>query len=388
MRVGNADTVIVTHLIPLMRSSLIVVPLIAVLSGCSGESGFSVNDSLSNDGPGGGNLNNGLSGRIYIGDSGSFLDLRSGQTIELGGSWLSPSMDGLEYVSVDEDFERRDVPDCNFSQEFDQVSIYDAASGEVNDRFSLPADIWDVRLSPNRQWVGAFYEDDTVCFNEEKQFTVFSRTGEVIIRAAPDVIRSFDWLPDNRLVISSRGGISVEETAGTLRFRQIADLNGIFGLPSKLSVDPTGTRVLFEMWTASPNFLSTVRYREATVWSVNIDGSDLRERVTSTNALQPDANTDPRVNAPTWSPDGNWFLVTEGYVSGGVIDGSTVQPGVIPINNNGITYVVSADAEPLDLPDDANTGEAARPLIGALGNGGVGPIRLEPFGRHAWVPSP
>lgn len=372
------------RLVQISAASFFTLFLVA----CSSDLERDFNSSARDDATSGGNVNGSLRGRIYVADNGSYLDVRSGRTVNVGGSFLRPSKDGLEYVSVDQDIEYRDVADCRFGQEFDRVSIYNAATGEVVDSFELPADIWAVSLSPNRQWVGAFYKDDTVCFDEETAFTVFSRTGEVVFRARPDSINSFDWLPDNRLVISLRGGISVEETPGSLQFNQIADLTGVFGNPAKINVDPTGTQVLFEMWTASNNFLSTVQFREATVWSVNIDGSSLRQRVTSTRSLQAGSNSDPQVNAPTWSPDGNWFLVTEGYTSGGVIDGSTASPGIIAINNNGVTYVVSANAEPIDLPEDSNSSDSASPLLRARDTGSVGPIRLEPFGRHTWVPSP
>ncbi|MFK7963618.1 MAG: hypothetical protein AB8C46_06575 [Burkholderiaceae bacterium] len=36
------------------------------------------------------------------------------------------------------------------------------------------------------------------------------------------------------------------------------------------------------------------------------------------------------------------------------VDGGSTSPGVVPIQNNGITYVISAEADAINLPKDAN----------------------------------
>ncbi len=379
----------------LTKHSYFSLALICVLCACDG--GGSDNEppaaqpaDVSPDGslPAGDNLNAGLDGRIYIEESSSYLDVRSGEMVEVGGSSLSPSSDGLEYVTVDEDIDRVETDDCFYSVELDRVKIHDAASGAVSTSFDIPADIWHVRLSPDRQYVAAFYKDDNKCLETSTRLSVFARDGTPVIQSV-EGIDDFDWLPDSRLVLSWKDAIYVEKEPLSLDLRRVADLSGIEGTAIWLAASPDGSSVLFEMATGTNPFNSTVSYRNATVWSVNTDGTELKQIATSARPDDPATDSDdPQVNAPTWSPDGSMLLLTEAFTSGGVVDDVPVIPTVIPIDNPGITYLVPATIDSVALPPTEFAADGITPLEVLGSNGTVVAGRLSPFGSQRWAPSP
>ena len=80
------------------------------------------------------------------------------------------------------------------------------------------------------------------------------------------------------------------------------------GKPMHLAVSPDDTRLVFELFTGgSPS--PFVKWRDATLWLMYMDGSGLRMLATT-------EDEDPRVNSSVWSPDSNWVATVEGYVGG------------------------------------------------------------------------
>ena len=70
---------------------------------------------------------------------------------------------------------------------------------------------------------------------------------------------------------------------------------------------------------------------------MNTDGTDVRLLATTYN------DEDPRLSAPSWSPDGRWVLLTEGYRPSGVgiDDDSLGRMYLIPMDGQRKVFYLS-----------------------------------------------
>lgn len=336
-------------------------------------------------------LNGALTGHIFETGKASYFDLDSGETVQLAGDSAYPSRDGTEIVELHENF--RFMPDggCySFAVHHDLILFRDVLTGRTTDSFEIPEDIYGpIKLSPDGQTLALYWSKSHTCYDEDTAVTILSRTGEEIIRGSED-INSFDWLPDNRLVFALDQKIGVEVQRNTFRYNTIADMSNVAGSPGRVAVSPDGSEVMFEMITQASSWLSTVSFRNATVWAVNIDGSNLRRVATSSRVDEPDHSyDDPQVNMPVWSPDGSTTLLTENYTSGGIIltDDAFVVLDYIPVSNQGLTYALPADIPEQFLPPATYSTDAVRPLIGKQLDGRQIARALNPFDQMMWSPA-
>jgi len=370
----------------------------------SGDDGSSDDDGSSGDnGAGDGDTsqdptdaNYGLDGRFYGGNS-EFLDLATGKEYviapQFGDSTTYPSKDGSEFVEV-MDHHRFiwDDEECyGFAIWKQLIAIRDAQTGLINDSFELFEQVYgEARLSPDNQFVAVFWDDDKGCpEGTSSQLSIFSRQGELIIKAV-ESISSYDWLPDNRLVISDGDSIMVEDTPFTLEVMSYPLPETLTGKAVNLKASPDGSRVLFEVVTDASSWLSTVSFREATVWEFNLDTLQFSEYVTSRRE-----NEEPQINTPVWSPDGNQIIITEDY-TGGVA--SSITPGdfftgwdgwkeliIVPLEVSGVNYVSDATEPSMLLPPAGDS--SARPIFTYKDNAEY-LMRMSPFEQQAWVPAP
>jgi|GEM_PF-1886836 len=378
------------------REGILVAAL--VLVGCSAggtdDPGVEVpvdDDAQATDIRGANGVTTGL---VWMQDYSGVLDLDTGRTTTVGdldGAW--PRADGKEFVTVTDSVRFTDDPFCGGSPTwFDRVTVFDTATGIAVAGFDVVEPVYDVpRLSPDGSTLAGRWEDATNCFgSQDTAITVWDRDGEVLIRGLAS-IGAFDWLPDNRLVFEVDGDIGVEQERNTLRYRTIAELGDIPGTPYAFDVSPDGETLVFEMVTDFPGWLETVKTREATVWQVNLDGTGLRQIVDSSRTTGPYG---PFVNAPLVSPEGDALMVTENWISGGVIteygiDGPEfpIITGIdyTPVINGAVTQVLPLDRLPAALPPPTWSADGIRPVFERDDDAALKPAVVWPLGGRSWT---
>lgn len=307
-------------------------------------------------------VNRYLTGRLFIGDDGHFLDLASGEFASLvpddTDRIIYPSTDGKEFVEAVETYRR--VPAEWWDN--DAVLIRAMGTGLVVEKFELSESlIGAAKLSPDRNLVAAIWRDESSAEDYgDERLTVFSRSGQVLSRSPQKDVYSFDWLPDGRLVYTVGFSIYLGTHPNSAQGLPIKTFATSEGRPVSIAVSPDGNRIAFELTTdASPS--PYVNYRNATVWLMNLDGSGLRLLATS------NANT-PRINTPAWSPDGTMLAAVEGHISGVSFVPDPIQSDiwwVTPIGGPpGALYAVPTDGEAIPLPADGAS--SAQPIFRAV----------------------
>ncbi len=335
-------------------------------------------------------LNGTLTGRVFETEDARYIDLETGETVQLSGTAAYPGGDGRYVVEHRES--ARFMPDAgcyDFAKWFDRISIRDSVTGRVTDEFELSESVYGpVRLSPDGQTLALVWDKSHVCYDTSAALTIFSREGEEIVRAT-DAVGTYDWLPDNRLVFTVGQKIGMELERNSFRYRTVVDMSDVPGYPSRIDVSPDGTQILFEMVTRTSLWLSTVHYRDATVWAVNVDGTNLRQVATSSREDDPDDEyDDPQVNMPVWSPDGQSILMTEDFTSGGAVwVDYDYNVNVMPIIDDALTYILPADSVGQALPPAQYAVDGVRPLL-SLGSGSrLGAVTVDPLSPVMWAPT-
>ena len=328
-------------------------------------------------------INRYLSGRLFIGDDGRYLDLASGEYASLVADdtnrIIYPSADGEEFVEAVETYRR-------ISGEWwdnDAVLIRAMDTGLVVDKFELPeALVGAAKLSPDRSLVAAIWRDESAGESHgDERLTLFTRSGQVLGRSAEQDVQSFDWLPDGRLAYTVDYTIYLGTHANSTQGSPLKTFTSAEGRPVSIAASPDGAHLAFELTTGgSPS--PYVKYRDATLWVMNLDGSGLRLVATS------DATT-PRVNTPVWSPDGKMLTAVEGHVSGVAFVPDPIESDVwwvTPIGGPpGALYAVPADAGVTTLPADGTT--TAQPVFRAVDEDSVTFVGPGIHSHMSWIGS-
>ncbi|MEJ2622210.1 MAG: hypothetical protein P8163_18755 [Candidatus Thiodiazotropha sp.] len=346
--------------------------LLAILIGCGGGSGGS-------DDPQEGTINpspvtpeetdsqflNGVwQGRLFASRWGTYVDLATGQYTQIangeGDVAIYPSADGQEYLATIRGYRLVEDDECSgFLIDLDRIEIRDIHTNLLKAGFNVYENLWGVaKLSPDGQAIAVRWENEKGCPNETQEYlTIFSRNGEIISQSR-QAIEEFEWLPDNRLIYAIGKEIYTANVAYELDGVMVRSLADMTGEPSRLTASPDGTRILFELVTKQPTWLESTTYRNATVWSMNQDGTNLH--LFATTRRENDANTDtddPRVNNPVFSLDGQSVMLTEGYFSGIAFVREWYSDDlyeIISIENTGLMYAISANSTATRLPPDGS----------------------------------
>ncbi len=262
------------------------------LSACGGgggaDTGFSA--PLRADGGGavanGGGLNAGATGHLVYGSEefGLYLyhDLVTGAR--------TPVPDELRYdphpVATGEAAEVGEGGGPNADGEV----VIRGPDGAVTARFATPYEVFGATLSPDASTVAVYTENfpggglfgvDAIAFVE--------RDGSMIYLI--DECRDVLWLPDGRAMLACGEEILIDDAVrGDAPLRTVASFEG--ELPNWLVLDPSGTRVAFEL-------RDPISRDDSAVARMNLDGSDL-VRLTGASVLY-------HGERPTWSPDGQWI---------------------------------------------------------------------------------
>ncbi|MEJ2621913.1 MAG: hypothetical protein P8163_17155 [Candidatus Thiodiazotropha sp.] len=351
--------------------SIVVSSMLVMVPGCGGGSGDSNNDDNPdpieedhNEEQQTDNLNYGLKGRLFISEEESYLDLSSGRYTRIGTPLrhlsISPSADGSEFVEVAKNYRMVLGTGCNGGwNDMDRIAIRGTHTNLIESAFLVSQDVWgSAKLSPDGQAIAFLWQDEEFCptGHVDTQLAVFSRDGEFLGRTA-DEAGDFAWLPDNRLLYAlSNGGVYISDEPHGIAGTRIHALEGIRGFPARFKISPDGQKVVFEMVTGTPGVFEFSTYRDATVWMMNIDGSDLHLFAGSNKPDDPSTDSDdPQLNNPIWTLDGTKVLVGEGYFDT-ITEDYVVEPVpgyiIVPWEFPGLTYILSADEREAGLPPD------------------------------------
>lgn len=297
------------------------------------------------------NINGDLSGKIFIGsgfDGPWILDLTTGHYTPIPGvDWddpdtfpglarfsAHPARDGSEFVQTVENCEDTGT------LSYDDCFIFHDQQGNISHQFSIAHGAYGTdgpaKLSFNRQFMAVPVATTLPSgylrlYSREGQF--FGESNEIVQRSS-----DFDWLPNNKLVYASEQTIyltDIESTQGS----PIITFPLEDGEPRQLAVSPDGTMLAFTLVTsANPSAI------HGTTWVLDLVSGQLRQ-LTDTPAPNDPGSVidDPKINFPTWSPDGRWILVVE--------SSSRVA----------IAYIVPSDGEKVLVTEDEAT--TARPVL-------------------------
>jgi len=265
-------------------------------------------DSGTDGAPGTGGSDAGLPGQVVM--DGKLVRLSDGAVTTIVPEYgngdtpllaLNPA--GSEYVEM--------VNMCEFDDfEFLDCLQFRDTDGTATRRYGLS---WDLqsrlpRFSVDGQQVAFVDKDNT-------ELVIVTREGVLVVDGRRGV-GGFSWVNDGDLVYTADARV-LRASAGLLADvsadATIASIPTELGTPIRVSASPDGTRLALVLITES-----TAATRTGTVWTMNIDGTDLQPF-----ARSPDGIRD-RVNDVHWSPDGRWIAVRQPSI---VASGGGSSPG-------------------------------------------------------------
>jgi hypothetical protein len=306
-----------------LKALSIVVTINVVLSlqvGCGGGAGGDVNGGGSDNT--GDNVNNAIYGQLFMGSSseGRLLDLSTGHYKEIPGvdwtgsmnadyhpsatHYATPSQDGEEFIEVVKDCLSGDDPLSPF---YDCIVIH-SSDGNIISSGKMPEDVSRVaRFSNNKEYFAFFYNDWRDSSSND-ELVIFDRNFQFVSRSRMDgkLARSFDWLNNGQIVYIHDQTIYVTSpysSDGAPLYTFSIDE----GRPDYISASPDGSRIAFTLVTGG--------YTHAihgTTWIMNTNGTDLHQLAYDPNS------SNPIINYPAWSPNGDYILNMVGYIGSDV----------------------------------------------------------------------
>ncbi|OZG74415.1 hypothetical protein BTA51_05245 [Hahella sp. CCB-MM4] len=310
-------------LIAFLHRSILPV-LIVFLSACGGGgSNSSQNSNPDSDAGNTSETNRGLTGKIYFGGTGDFmeLDISTGKKRVFSSEeseLIAISYSGSEYAL------RRD----SYGGYTDYVTIKNFQGEITNETISSGSGSFDSEplVSPDDKLVA-------VLLRAAGSYTlaIYNRQGEMVTdySSSQTELDSFTWLPNGRLVIATGNTIFSVDPTTTNQPKVIAKLAHN---PHFISASRNGQQLTFTLATES----------EQNVYVMNIDGSGLR-RLTKSD--KPEA-------VPVWSPDGKHIAFLE--------DAYTRYDS--DYGKCAYIYIVNSDLTEVDISSEPNTNKAF-PLV-------------------------
>jgi len=375
----------------------LLLALVLSLAACqdssqnTGSNTFGLNSNGSNSNQ---NVNGSPQGWIWHSRDGYRVDVSTGERDWLH-YYMYPRADGREYAHFSTKYKTYDVDSCYFPVTTSAIVIRDSVSLQTTDFMEVHLRIsGPVLLSPDGQTLAAWASPNNECANNyySTYLVILDRSGNTLVFGNGSV-QNFDWMPDNRLAFmlekDGQYKLVIENERNTL-FGNVVNLPPLPGSPARFRISPDGKQVLFEVVSRYPTALTTFSFREATIWIMDIDGSNLRKLADTSR--QPTYGI-PRVNQPVWSPDAQNVLMTENYKSGFTpvtgVDSTSLtleSTELATVNYDYMTYIVPANSELTLLPPESFSPTGVRPLFWTNEQGYVQPVQMDPMPRQHWTP--
>ena len=391
----------------LRRRIPITLLLLSVLSlGCT-EAGTPVNSSnnTANSASNGStttgfNINAPHTGEIWTTASVRFVgtnrfNLQTGEKVKVTEAMAFPTGDGSAYVEVHADYRSGYDEYCpgGFAN-ISLLKVKDTRTGVELGSMELKTSIgFPVRLSPDAQRIVLRLTENAMdCGSnfDNNWLTIMSKDGEELYRHHDDSVLSYDWHPDGRLVILKQNPagspnqyeLQIETEPGSLIFtsegligwNRAPDVRGY----GRLRVSPNGKEAVMEEILDQSHFLSGMSWRNTRTRHFSMFEAP------GETAMFVYEDEDPRVNSPTFSPDGEHIMVVEGDSSGAVvfnptsleIDSFDINPtanaidelgtfSVLAVSSPGMAYIVPANKRLQPMPPEQFS-ENIRPVLVVL----------------------
>jgi hypothetical protein len=331
---------------------IIFVLLLLVSCGGGGGGGDAGDKSPSSNNPPGGAINAGIEGKIVLGDEGWVLDLSTGNYTQVAGveEWdENPEYLGVAIVTITsvafsgsrtvETVYNCEHGDTILSNHTECVRLHGKTGDYISGLLFKNGDLLrPAKLSRDLRYLAVIreYDSSNNIYLEIHDTTDNSLINYSVISSSYASV-SFDWLPGNRIVYTLDQDIYLTSELSTFG-NSIAQFDASEGKPIQITASPSGEYISFVLETsANPAAVHGYAY------TMDINGNNL------TRLAYVPGESEPRINYPTWSPDGNWIAVVEGDVSGS----SSSAPGY-----PGVLYAVPAMAENTPLTLEASQTEA------------------------------
>jgi hypothetical protein len=333
------------------------------LNACGGDAG---GGTSSNPPSQDGNINGGLSGKLFMGADGKILDISTGKYSSIPGvdwegarnnNYLSgveftafSGFDGTTFlVTVDRCAEASDTSSYNYRLLHDDCLEIRNSDGQLvgeTSRGQMMSHIKEgAKLSRDGNYLAFFYNDDRLASPNDELY-IFDTSFNLVRQADMPVKygRSFDWTNNGEIVYSTDQTLYITqpyELTGTPIASFKNEMDDIYPFPTHIAVSPDGTKIAFVLVYSSSGLQTT---SIGDIWIMNIDGSDLHRLV-----HVDESDGSPYMISPTWSPDGQYILF---------MDGSTSS---VHVASTGTIYAAPSDSRDISINE--------------TGAGGVQPIR-------------
>jgi hypothetical protein len=342
---------------PYMKELLVLSVLSILLNACGGGSGGDGSDTgdISDGGddnppPVSGNINSGLTGKLYLSD-GWVIDIPTGRGKRIPGvmwdeyclekesfrvdenhdfhcttgnpeidrnSYNSyegiPNLNGVEYLTT--------VSTCLYwsgLHDRDCLEIRSMDAGElIGERLIIDSSIsGSAKFSRDGQYY-AFARYDSEDIFAKTTFTINNRYHEEItsITMQQKSAMPFDWGPSGKIVLAYSGALYVTPPY-SLDGIKVFDLRdhpeltnpdpdsgqfAVDGLGPSIRMSPDGTKIAFLLFNSST--------LQSAAWIINSDGTDFHKFAHAVG------DNEDRFTNLAWSPDGNYILTAEGFHTG------------------------------------------------------------------------
>jgi hypothetical protein len=196
-------------------------------------------------------------------------------------------------------------------------------------------------MSQDRRYIALFRDINSA---SNLKFEIYDWDSGALINRKDLTRRQLHWLPDNRILYSEGRTFYITQPASTETdyTMTLPDPSGEMhsGVIGHKAVSPDGSQIAFTVGESGENVSDLDNHR---LYMTNIDGSNLRLVATTPD----DPEGIPRISAPTWSPDGRWLFVKEGYmeVATAPIDAGHIYGDmyVLPTEDMGKVFYLSTD---------------------------------------------
>jgi hypothetical protein len=323
---------------------LLICAVLVVITSCGGGSGGDGDSTRDNN-----SLNKELTGSLFsqgTGDSAYVLDASSGDAHLIPNTDWSSQDD--RYPGGLVSFRKRAIQNDNtyflvnainckkenedaLSRDMSCIYIQDY-NGNYIRGFDLLYDVYEFQMSNNYQYV-ALFRDFNPGSTDREWFEIYTIDGELISDRRMNS-RKLRWFRDGRIMYLDGNRFVITKPYST-------DGDYTMTLPESISnggwlsdfdISNDEMQIAFTIASESTAFTSVV----AKAYIMNIDGSNIR-------LLADVPEGDPKITSPSWSPDGRWILLEEGYVSGQDLNvpGTSGHLYVVPAEDQGKVYMLS-----------------------------------------------
>lgn len=320
----------------------VILTIVFLFTACGGGDGQPSNKTAT-----GQPINSPLEGKVVLGSKGWSLDLTTGNYSRVPGveAWdENPDYPGVASVYIaplafSQTHLIETVENCiigsSGSDDLECVKVHDS-SGNLLEGITFTGEMQEAaKISRDSKYLAVIreYTGSNNVYLEIHDLTNISLVDYTVVGSGFFAF-SFDWLPDNRLVYTLDQGIYITQP-NTTTGNPIIQFDSTDGTPIQVTASPDGSRLAFTLVTDA-NLAAQHGY----VWTVDVNGNDLQRL-----AYVP-GKTDPIINRPAWSPDGDMIIVLEGDATGtGLsVPGTPGTLYAVPSNETDVPLVTDTSA--------------------------------------------